>query len=78
MIPDFIQKNAWGIAIAGITLVSTYTLYGYRISALEAQTKEMQSTINTSSAVEIQIQLSLVKLQTDMTYVKKAVEKLNP
>ncbi len=74
---DWLKSNAVSIAIALTTLVSTYAIYGYRIASLEAQVTETQATINTSDEVEVQIQISLAKLQTDMEYIKKAVDKLN-
>lgn len=75
----FFEENAVTIIICVITLASTFTLYGYRISALEtSQAKDeksftlFKSDYNDSNT---QIQVSLARIETDITYIKAEVSK---
>ncbi len=74
---SWIKDNAVSIAIALVTMVSTYAIYGYRIGALEVQAQQMQETINTSNQVEVQIQISLAHLQSDTQYIKEQVTAIS-
>lgn len=73
---DFIQKNAWAIAIGLITLVSTYSLYGYRINELEAQVISAQQTVDTMDEVLVQLQISTAKIETDVKHISTDIDYL--
>lgn len=68
----------WGLVIAAATLISTYTLYGYRISALEKQVNENSAQIASINSNWVQVQISLTKLQTDIEYIKLQIDKISP
>lgn len=76
---EWLKQNAWTLAIAAMTLVSTFSLYGYRIQALEAQVdanktavEKLNTTVNDQNT---QVQVSLAKISTDIEYIKIQVSK---
>lgn len=70
MIP-FLKNNAWALIIALLTLVSTYTLYGYRIAELEAQVEENRQTIITQDKALNQLQISTARIETDVSHIRE-------
>lgn len=79
---DWLKNNAWALVIALMTLVSTYTLYGYRLDRLEAQTHDNTVAISTITTNvdknNLQTQVALAKIQTDIEYIKTQLNKLVP
>lgn len=75
---DWIQKNAWALIVAAVPLIATWSLFGYRITQLEAQATEVQQTINTTDELQVQIQLSLREIETDIKYIKQAIDRVTP
>lgn len=65
------------LVIAAATLISTYAVYGYRLGDLEKAQAQIETTINKSDEAEIQIQISLAKMQKDIDYIKEEVTKRN-
>lgn len=77
---DWLKTNAWALVIALVTLVTTFSLYGYRINALEAavtanQTSNLRS-ISKLNDQSVQVQVSLAKIQTDIEYIKVQIDKI--
>lgn len=76
----FIQDNLVSIIIAIASVVSTYTLYGYRISDLEKQSQTQQAAIASiqtqQSSQAITTQVALAQIQTELTYIKASVDRL--
>jgi uncharacterized coiled-coil protein SlyX len=73
---DWLRQNSWALLIASLTLVSTWTLYGYRISALEAQTDKNSELIASLSDSGVQTQIGIARIQTDIEYIKLQLAKL--
>lgn len=75
---DFLKQNFAAIAIGALTLVSTYTIYGYRLDALEkrATITDAALTALTSNAGDTRV--ALVKIQTDIEYIKLQLSKITP
>lgn len=82
---DWLKQNGMSLVIAAITLVSTFTLYGFRISVLETQRVQDKEVIEarltqdektltklsqTFTDTNLQTQVSLAKIQTDLEYLK--------
>lgn len=75
MMNDWLRQNAWALAIGAITLASSYAVYGYKISDLETATAANAAAIsaeqNSTVTNNLQVQVALAKLQTDMDYIKQ-------
>lgn len=72
----FIQENSVTLIIAIIGVVSTYSLYGYRISDLEKQTAANQAAIAALNTQQNQINVQLGQIQVDLTYIKASIDRL--
>ncbi len=73
---EWLQKNGVSIAIALTTLISTYAVYGYRLEALEARVDRQGTTINDIRNSNVDTQVALAKIQTDIEYIKVQLNKL--
>lgn len=73
---DWLKNNAWSLIIACVTMVSTFTLYGYRIDALEKQSDENRTAIVSLSAQQNQINVQLAQISTDIQYIKVNIDRL--
>lgn len=60
---DWIKNNIWAISISLITIVSTYAIYGYRITQLEARAQELETDIEVIH--EITTNLAVIKEKTE-------------
>lgn len=77
---DWLQRNLWSLVIAGITLVSTYSLYGYRIVQLEAKAEEMSETMRTLNV--IQQDIAVIKnntehVQNEIAEIKEEIKDIS-
>lgn len=72
----FIQDNIVSIIIAIVSVVSTYTLYGYRISELEKETATNQVAIAALNTQQVQTQVALAQIQVDLTYIKASIDRI--
>ena len=75
---DWLKNNAWALTIAFCVLVGNFTLYGYRISQLEDRTAANTNAIITLNNNNTQTQISLARIETDLTYIKAAINKIVP
>lgn len=73
---DWFKNNAWSLIIAAVTMVSTFTLYGYRIDALEKQVDENRTAIVTLSTEQNQVNVQLAQIATDIQYIKVNIDRL--
>lgn len=67
---SWLKENAVSIAIALTTLVSTYAVYGYRLSAVEARQDRQGTAITTLQTGDTDTQVALARIQTDIEYIK--------
>lgn len=73
---DWLQKNAVSIAIALTTLVSTYAVYGYRLSSVEARQDRQGNAITSLQSGDTDTKVALAKIQTDIEYIKTQLQTL--
>lgn len=73
---NWLKQNAWALIIAACTMVSVFTTLGQRVTALEAQAAVQQKSINKIGDTNVQLQISLATIQTDIEYIKIQVDKL--
>lgn len=73
---DWLKNNGWSLAIAVFTIVSVVSLYGYRIDQLEGQTAEIKASIQTINAQQVQLQVQLAQISTDLNYIKASVDRI--
>lgn len=74
---NWLRQNAWALIIAGVTMVSVFTTLGQRVTTLEAQAATQQKSITKLSDTNLQVQVSLAKISTDIEYIKVQVDRLN-
>lgn len=75
-INEWLKSNLWGLIIAAVTLTSTYSVYGFRISALENRADAQAQKIQTLSDGSVATQVALARIQTDIEYIKVKVDRL--
>lgn len=73
---SWLKENAVSIAIALTTLVSTYAIYGYRLSAVEARQDRQGTTIATLQSENTDTLVALAKIQTDIDYIKAQLTQI--
>lgn len=73
---EWIKNNAWSLIIAAATIVSTYTLYGYRLDSLEKDVNENKASITILNTQQIQVQVQLAQIATDISYIKASVDRI--
>lgn len=76
MLNGFFKNNAISIAIAATTLISTYAVYGYRLSAVEARQDRQGDAIATLQSSNTDTLVALAKIQTDIDYIKGQLNQL--
>lgn len=67
---NWLKDNAISIAIALTTLVSTYAVYGYRLSNDEARLDRQGVAITALQAGDTNTQVALAQIQTSIEYIK--------
>lgn len=73
---DWIKSNAWSLIISGVTIISTFVMYGYRIDALERQTIENKQSIVLLNTQQVQLQVQLAQIATDISYIKASLDRI--
>lgn len=76
--PKWLQENGISLIIAACTLVSTYAVYGYRLSAIEDRQNRQGSAITTLQSQDTDTRVALARIQTDIDYIKVQLNKLVP
>lgn len=74
--PDWLKNNLWSIAIATITLVSMYTLYGVQIQDLQRRTQNNADAIKAVANVENQNLVTLEGIEKDIEYIKLELSQI--
>lgn len=69
-LPQWIQKNAWAIAITMIGVVISFAMYGYRLDVVEAKVESLQND-------SLKNQILLAEIKKDIEYIRIEVTKLN-
>lgn len=72
---EFFQKNLLSIVIAFVGVATTFTLYGYRIDALEKDVKIQETAIAALNTQQVQTQVSLAQIATDIGYIKASIDR---
>lgn len=74
---SWIKDNAISIAIALVTMVSTYAVYGYRLSAVEARQDRQGTAIVALQDSSNQTNVALARIQTDIEYIKTQLQQIS-
>lgn len=74
----WLQEHAWSLTIAAATIISTFTLYGYRITALEKRDDAIDQQIATLTSGNVTTQVALAQIQTKLEYITEQLNKLVP
>lgn len=77
-ITKWLSGNAVSIAIAIATLISTYAVYGYRLSSIEARQDRQGDAITQLQKGNTDTQVALARIQTDIEYIKTQLQKIVP
>lgn len=75
-ITEWLKNNGWSLLIASITFISTFTLYGYRIDQLEHQSNENKTSIALLNTQQVQLQVQLAQISTDISYIKVSLDRI--
>ena len=73
---DWIKANAVSIIIAVATLISTYSLYGYRIDQIQKEADENKAAIQLLNTGQVTLQVQLAQIATDISYIKQSLDRL--
>lgn len=73
----WLKDNAISIAIALTTLVSTYAVYGYRLSNDEARLDRQGTAITALQTGDTDTQVALARIQTDIEYIKAQLTSIS-
>lgn len=74
---DWLKNNLWSLIIAGIGVITTFTLYGYRIDHLEMRVEKNDEQITLLNAQQNQIHVQLAQISTDIIqYIKLNIDRL--
>lgn len=73
---EWLKSNAWSLIIAGITLISTFSLYGYRIDDLDKQINEQKAAIAVLNTQQNAVNVQLAQIATDINYIKSSLDRV--
>lgn len=73
---DFFAKNALSIIIALVGVISSYAIYGYKLTAVEDQVKESKQDIAALNAQQVDVQVQLAQIATDIQYIKINIDRI--
>lgn len=76
MLTEWLQKNSWTLIIAGVTIASSYALYGYRITQLENRESAMETKFQQTQNAQQQDAITLAVIQKDIEYIKLQVNRI--
>lgn len=77
---EWFAKNSWSIIIALVTLVSTYSIYGYKINQLEAQASEISENMKIIQEILQNVAVISTKIESvegDIEEIKQEVKEVN-
>lgn len=74
----WLRDNAISLVIAFATLISTYAIYGYRLSAVEQRQDRQASAIVALQSQQTDTLVALAHIQTDIDYIKLQLNKIVP
>lgn len=73
---EWIKNNSWSLIIAFLGVVTTFTLYGYRIESLEKEVDVNTASIKLIEAQQNQTNVQLAQIATDIQYIKLNIDRL--
>lgn len=73
---DWLKNNIWSLIIAAATILSTFSLYGYRIDALEKRVDENRVSIQVLNTSQVNLQVQLAQIATDISYIKSSLDHI--
>lgn len=73
---NWFKQNGWAIALVIASIVSNYSISGYRIGALEKHASEVDQQIATLTSGSVTTQIALAQIQTKLEYITLQLNKL--
>lgn len=73
---NWLKDNTWPLIIGLLTITSTYTLYGFRISALEKRSDAIDQQIATLTSGNVTTQIALAQIQTKLEYISVQLNRI--
>lgn len=73
---EWLKNNAWALIIAVATVVSTYSLYGYRISEFEKRMVAEEVRVDNLESANNQAAITLAQIQKDIEYIRMRIDRL--
>lgn len=72
---DWIKNNIIAIVISTAGIIASFSVYGYRIDELDRRVTANTASITSIQVQSVQMQVALAQIQTDLTYIKAAVDR---
>lgn len=73
----FLTENGWAIFVSIAVVAGNYAIMGYQISDINRRLTVDEAAISVNSTQQVQTDIALGEIQTDLTYIKAAVDKLS-
>lgn len=74
---DWFKKNAWVLIVTAAGIVSSYAVYGYKISQLEQQVNFNQQQIHVLQSSNTDQLITLAEIKKDLEYMKVEISKIS-
>ncbi len=77
---EWLVKNSWPLIISMLTLVGTYSIYGYRLTQLEAQAQELEDNMEVIHEILQSVAVIGTKMEVmegNVSEIKDEIKELN-
>ena len=75
LMAEWLSKNAWSLIIAGVGVITTFSIYGYRIDQVEKQVEAQAVQIETIKNQQVISQVQMASIAVDISYIKAAIDR---
>lgn len=73
---EWIKNNLWSLLIAAVGVITTFSIYGYRIDDLDRRMNANTVQIQTLNTQQVNLQVQLAQISTDISYIKASLDRI--
>ena len=77
-ISEFLERNAWALALIAASLIAQWTIFSYRLTTDEKRLDAQAAKIQLIQDGQNQTAVTLAGIQKDIEYIRLKVDKLAP